>query len=384
MDQWLRELDAVLPRAVALRHEIHSNPCLSGAEEPTVELFEQWSGLKLERVAQTGGLVRIGQPTGPAIALRADLDALPVQEQTGWSWESRNPSVMHACGHDVHLGALFAVVESARGIDLPVSMVGILQPREETYPSGALDITETGRLKELEVQHVIGAHVHPQLPLGSVACDAGFINAAAGEIEIHISGAGGHGAYPHHANDVAAVTAQIALGLNEVVRRNLNPMDPAVVSIGTISVGDGAANVLPEQGRILATVRGISLENNGLLADKIRQFASSVACGLDCVAEVDYAQGEPELVNDAELAAAFGILRKEFGLEAAASMRSLGADDFSFYSRDLPSIMCFVGVGDETASSLHDPRFLPGDEAVGCVARALICGFLAAAQRMGA
>ena len=286
-------------------------------------------GISFDDAAETGAVGRIGPAIGPSIGLRGELDALPVSEKTNVQW-SATSNKMHACGHDVHLAALAGVVNSAKNLDLPFGLVPILQPREETYPSGALDISESGLLEKHEVSHVIGAHVHPAIQLGTIAAGSGFVNAAAGEIEINVNGKGGHGAYPHKASDVAIPTAQIALGLSEVVRSTNDPMSPAVVSIGSMSVGQGAANVLPQSGAILATIRSTSVEKNNEIADNINQFVKRTAQSLGCSAEAKYTPGEPALVNARSLAVKFESYAARSGIPIAEPMRSLGADDFSY------------------------------------------------------
>lgn len=379
--QWIDEFLKIASKSNALRKAIHQDPHVSGEEGPTKELMIEELGISFDDAAETGAVGRIGPAIGPSIGMRGELDALPVSEKTNVKW-SATSNKMHACGHDVHLAALAGVVNSAKNLDLPFGLVPILQPREETYPSGALDISESGLLEKHEVSHVIGAHVHPAIQLGTIAAGSGFVNAAAGEIEINVNGKGGHGAYPHKASDVAIPTAQIALGLSEVVRRTNDPMSPAVVSIGSMSVGQGAANVLPQSGAILATIRSTSVEKNNEIADNINQFVKRTAQSLGCSAEAKYTPGEPALVNARSLAVKFESYAARSGIPIAEPMRSLGADDFSYYGEKCPSLMCFVGVNEGNTPSLHDAAFLPADEAITHVAKAFITGYIAAADNL--
>lgn len=378
--QWSKEFDKHLDDIAGLRKTIHQNPCVSGQEQPTTDLMRNALGIDLEPIADTGAIGRVGPQDGPAVGIRGELDALPVTEETGAEWSSTSEA-MHACGHDVHLAALAGVVKAAKRLDLPFGLVPVLQPREETYPSGALDIAESGKLQAMDVRHVIGAHVHPAVPMGAVAAGSGFVNAAAGEISVTVTGKGGHGAYPHNGRDAAVPTAQIAVGMPEVVRRVADPMEPALVSIGTISVGQGAANVLPRTGRIFATVRSTNTATNERIVDAVTAMATGFAQGYGCSVEVDYKPGEPELVNAPMLADRFGAYADSLGIDNAETMRSMGADDFSFYGEICPSLMCFVGVADgNDMPSLHDPTFLPADNALTNVGKAMIAGYLAAAD----
>lgn len=369
----------------AFRRELHQHPRVSGDELDTTQRFLNVTQLDYRAVAQTGAVARIGPTEGPAIAIRGELDALPVTEATGVEWASNN-SAMHACGHDVHVAALAMVVRASRRVSLPFGLVAMLQPREETYPSGALDICRSGVLDELGVEIAIGAHVHPRVVRGSVAIGAGAVNAAAGELNIRFSGASGHGAYPHHGRDVVSAAATFALQLPELVRRTIDPMHPALISVGQLIADGGAANVLPAQATISATMRTTSAADEALLAEAVKRAAHAQGAALGLDVEAEYIQGEPVLLNDPALATAAESLLVDLGMQAATPMRSLGADDFSYYSERGRSIMCFVGVGDADDTvraeqpSLHEPTFLPDDDAVLRVAKAMVAGYIAGAE----
>lgn len=381
---WHAALDAELEGARAFRRFIHANPEVSGDELATREHVAERLELPLTPVADTGGFARIGPDSGPSIALRAELDALPVTERTGVEWAADN-GAMHACGHDVHMAALTAVLRAARTLDLPFGLVGLFQPREETYPSGAQDMCAAGALERDDVRHVIGAHVHPSVARGAVSTGAGAVNAASSELRVTVRGQGGHGAYPHQGNDVAHAVAQLVVGLAEVVRRTTNPMQPALISVGSISVGEGAANVLPAEGSLAAMVRSMGDGDDARLEAAVRRYVEHTAESFGVTAEVTWSHGEPVLSNAPELVAMLNARLPSVGLEIAPTMRSLGADDFSFFGQQVPSVMCFVGVdsvSEHPAHSLHDPHFLPDEEAVDRVARTLVCGYLAAAERL--
>ncbi|MGO1571508.1 MAG: M20 metallopeptidase family protein [Canibacter sp.] len=380
-NDWTRALRQELEAAINLRKQLHQNPRLSGEESDTAARVAAAMGDELNIVAKTGGWIRTGPQTGPSIALRGELDALPIEEKTGLDWASTSEK-MHACGHDVHLAALTAVVRAAKTLDLPYGCVSVLQPREESYPSGALEIRESGLFQQQQILHAIGAHVHPGLALGEVSTGGGFVNADASEVEIVITGHGGHGAYPHRANDVAHAVAHTVTGLAEVVRRTADPMVPALLSVGTIQVGTGAANVLPEEGRIFATLRTTSDKITADMVTAVRQFAQGQAAAYGCAATVNHTDGEPALVNDEALAQLIDVELSRIRLSPTEPMRSLGADDFSFFSDFVPSVMCFVGVESAGRASLHDATFLPDDGAIERVAKTLIAGYVAAARRI--
>lgn len=384
--RWSAALQRELPAAVALRHDLHATPCLSGEEgAATARITAHLADLvRFEEVAGTGGIARLGPDAGPAVALRAELDALPIAERTGAAFAAAG-AAMHACGHDVHQAALAALVRASAGLDLPVGLVAVLQPREESYPSGALDILREAALERLDVAHVIAAHVHPGVPTGAVAAGSGFINAAADELEVRVEGRGGHGGYPHEGADVVAAIAHIAIALPEVVRRTVSPLHPALISVGTLTAGEGAANVLPAEARLRATMRTTDPADRRRLFDAVQAMAARTAEAFGTRAEAVRIEGEPVLMNDSALALGADDWLARLGVDAAEPLRSLGADDFSYFSEAVPSLMLFVGVetaGQHPQPALHDPRFLPGDESVGDVARALLAGYLAAAERV--
>ena len=195
IDDWVSALSQEIEGAKELRRALHMNPRLSGEESDTTRRVGEAMGISITSIAGTGGWGRVGPCDGPAVALRGELDALPMEEQTGLEWASTN-GVMHACGHDVHLAALTAVVRAAKKVRLPYGLVPVLQPREEAYPSGALDVRESGLFIQQSIAHAIGVHVHPGVGVGAVSTGAGFVNADASEIKITLKGQGGHGAYP--------------------------------------------------------------------------------------------------------------------------------------------------------------------------------------------
>lgn len=382
--RWVEVLQDELEEAVELRHLLHAEPQLSGAEEPTAVVVEQAIGVDLERVAETGRIGRVGPAVGPSVLLRGELDALPLEEETGAAYSSTN-GAMHACGHDVHLAALVAVVRAARRLELPVGLVPLLQPREETYPSGARDCVESGALRRYDVTAAVGAHVHPAVPLGTVATGAGVVNAAADEIEIVVRGRGGHGAYPHRAADPVAAVAHIVLALPELVRRTVSPMRPATMSVGHLRAGEPSANVLPSEARVLATLRTTSATDRERIQEELRRLATGQAEAFGVAAEVRITAGEPVLYNEPGLVERMDAQLARCGRHPTEPMRSLGADDFSYFGEVVPSVMSFVGVrveGHQEPPELHHPEFLPTDDAVLDVAVALVAGYLAAAEQI--
>lgn len=367
-------LAELLPAALDLRRRLHREPALSGDELGTLALVESLlpAGADVRRAAG-GAVVKIG--TGDCVAVRAELDALPVDEATGVAWGSAVPGVMHACGHDVHLAALWAVLHAWASVEPGPALAGILQPREETYPSGALDIVASGLLTSLECRQVVGVHVQPALPAGVVACVPGAVNASSDEFTITMLGRSGHSAYPHRATDPVIAIANLTMALQSLVSRSVDPMDPVVVGVSMLQAGH-AANTIPERAVARGTIRTLSSDARELVHRRLVEIATSVAQAHGCEAQVELARGEPVLVNDRALAAVVASSMAAAGLVVDGEFRSVGSDDFSYYCEIVPSVMVFVGT--EARSGLHSSTFLPTEADLALVAEAMLVAAAAA------
>ena len=371
-------IDAVLPQAAALRREIHADPQLSGEEGPTRDAFTRAADwLTWHPIAHTGAWARLG-PSGPAVGLRAELDALPIEESTGVEWESRNPGVMHACGHDVHLAALWALITAARELDLPAGMVPILQPREEVTPPGAGDVVESGILEDEEVEAMIGVHVQPSVDRGVISTGAGAVNAAYDSFEIIVKGRPGHGAYPHIAVDPIGTLAAIVTAICALPGYLVDPTHPTVVSVGQIR-GGSAPNIIADEAACEGTIRTFSEQDRDLLHETIARTAESVALGRGASVTTRFVRGGPALVNDPALVRRLDPMLASLGLTVAETpFRSCGSDDFAEYGVATASVMCFVGTGRTDGIGLHHGAFLPGRETLRLAAHTLAAGYVAA------
>ena len=378
---WAAALDLELADAVALRHRIHAAPEVSGAEAATTATVVEAIGAGPGTAAAgTGRVLRLG-PDGPAVAVRAELDGLPLVEATGAPWAATN-GAMHACGHDVHLAAVTALARAAARIEaagqrLPAGLVVGLQPREEVGPTGATDVVAEGVLLAHEVRCVVGGHVQPQVPAGHVSCDPGPVNAAVDEVEVVVTGRGGHGAYPHLVVDPVPALCRIVLSLQDAVRSAVDPLQPVVVTMTQLS-GAGAPNVVPDEARSAGTVRTMRPQDAGALHARIEALVTGIAAAHGCTGRYLVRRGEPALHNDPATAAAAVEQLDALGL-ATAPFASCGSDDFATYGDVVPILMMFVGTGTGPGSPmLHDATFLPPDGTVREVALALLAGWLAA------
>lgn len=403
----LREIERELPAAIELRHRLHEQPELAHAEARTAETVAAALPVAAQVAGGTGRIARIGSAGGPAVAVRAELDGLPVQERTGASFASAREGAMHACGHDVHMAALVALARAAHALHgepptdgetsrsdaapetlgvrpparLPAALLAVFQPSEEAYPSGAEQLAR-GELAGLAPAAVVAAHVHPQLPWGAVALDAGAVNASCDAVEITVEGRPSHGAYPHHGRDPILALAQIVVALHGQLGRRIDPHAPAVLTVGVIE-GGTAENVIPAHARALAQLRAHRPEDRRELARMVQEVVAGVAAAHGCRGTVDLVPGEPALENDPGIVERGRELLAAAGLASAPEWRSSGSDDFAFFGALAPLAMAFVGLdGAEgfRARPLHHPELLPPDAAVGAVARAQAVLYAAAAE----
>jgi amidohydrolase len=364
-----------LEDAARLRHELHAHPEVSGSEDRTAARVAAALGAPgAPAVAGTGRLVRIGAAAGPCVAIRAELDALPITEQTGAAWSSQT-GAMHACGHDVHLAALVALGRAASTTDLPAALLAVLQPREEAPPSGARDIVSAESFAAQQPRAIIGVHLQPQLPARTAAAPAGAVNASSDDFEIVVEGLGGHAGYPHLAVDPVPALCQIVLALQQIVSRRTDPTHAAAVSVGMLTAGQ-APNIIPGTARARGTLRALEPADRPAIRAALREIVEHASLAHGCRATVTIHEGEPALINDEDLTAGSWPWLRQAGFAVDTSFRSCGADDFAFYTRSAPSVMIFVGT--DSPVSLHHPGFLPPDEAIGQVAEAMLAGYLAA------
>ena len=345
-------LSEELPAAVALRHRLHADPRLSGDEDDTAEAVCAAITAEAQRVACTGRMLRLGSRTGPCIVLRAELDALPLQECSARAWSSHRPGAMHACGHDVHCAALAAVAQTVRHLDLPIGMLVLLQPREEKAPSGALDVLAVQRFLDHQPAAIIVVR-------------------------------GGHRAYPHHTDDPVLAIANVVTALHHLVSRRVDPLHAVVLTIGEIHAGT-APNIIPGTAQATATLRVLDPTDRAPLHAAIRATVTGIATAYGCEATLDITELIPLLNNHIRLAeqAARAVTRS--GL-APVEFRSCGADDFAFYTSRMPSLMMFVGTGNGAtgAPGLHHPSFVPPDNVIKDVSTAYLAGLRGAIDTLG-
>jgi amidohydrolase len=371
----IKELAVKLaPRLIEIRRHIHSHPELSGLEHQTAAFVAgvlSSSGLHVqEGVGRTGviGELRGTGKDGRTLAIRTDMDALPITERTNLEFSSRNQGIMHACGHDVHttLGLGTAMILSQMAEELPGKVRFLFQPAEE-IAQGASWMVSDGAMEKVDA--VLGVHVFPSIPGGSIGVRYGALTAAADDLEIIIIGESGHGARPHEAIDAIWIASQVITTLQQAISRTQNPLRPMVLSIGQIS-GGRAPNVIADQVQMRGTVRSLHPETRANLPKWIEQIVANVCNSYGAKYQVNYCQGVPGVQNNYTLTQ----LLQSAAAEAWGSDRvqvlpepSLGAEDFSVYLEHAPGSMFRLGVGykDRTINHpLHHPQFEVDESAI--------------------
>ncbi len=382
----LAALDDELAQAIELRHRLHAAPELANREHLTAALVAEALPVACTSSAGTGRLARVGASDVPALAIRAELDGLPMRERTGASF-SASGETMHACGHDVHMAALVAFVRAAQKLAdaLPAPLLAIFQPSEEALPSGAERLVRD-RLGTRPPAAVLAAHVHPEVPWGSVALNPGVVNASSDSFEITVTGQPSHAAYPHLGRDPVLAVAQIVVSLHAAAARRIDPLGAATLNVGVLE-GGGAENVIPAHARARATVRAHRAQDREALRQLVGEVVTATAAAHGCRAGAELIPGEPALDNDPRIVAQTRALLTQAGLTLAAEWRSCGSDDFSFFGEIAPVAMAFVGLDGApgfTARPLHHPELLPPDDAVRAVARTQAALYAGAALALGA
>lgn len=357
------------PEIQAIRHHIHAHPELSFQEAETAKFISsKLSEFGIEHqtgVAGTGivALIKGKNPDNKCIALRADMDALPIQEANEVAYKSQNDGVMHACGHDVHstclLGAAKILNELKDEFEGTIKL--IFQPGEEKHPGGASLMIAEGALENPKPQEIFALHVYPHLPCGTVGFRAGQYMASADEIYITIEGKGGHAALPHQTIDPIAVTAQVITALQQVISRKGNPLIPSVLTFGKIS-GGFATNVIPDKVELLGTFRTMDEKWRYEAHQWIENITYEICHSYGAKATVEIPKGYPSLFNEPVLTAKAENWAKEYmGTENVRTLdMRMAAEDFSFYAQEMPA--CFFRIGtnrnnEQFTAPVHNAHF---------------------------
>ena len=365
----LREtIEPLLPHAVALRREFHAHPERSGEERETrARVVRELTALGIEVHLFEGcqsvmGVMRNGE--GPCVAIRADMDALPIAEETGLPFASENPGVMHACGHDVHLALALgsAAWFSAHRDSWRGTVKWLFESEEETVGGGQRMVAQ-GCMRNPPVDAVLGQHMNPNYPTGTFYARPGFTSGSSDELRLTVTGSACHGAYPQRGVDAIVVTAQVVSALQTLISRSISPFEPAVLTFGVIQ-GGTAENIVCGEVTLRGTLRTLTPETETFLLERIRRTAEGVAAAMGARAALEVfpsyrpVYNEPALYETVAAQAERILGRERMVLQPAPS---LGVESFSYFLKETPGVYYDLGCGVGTA--LHTPTFHV-DEAV--------------------
>jgi amidohydrolase len=355
---------------IAIRRHLHQHPELSYKEVQTGKYIAQLlegMGIPHEHgVADNGvvGLIQGRNGSEKVVALRADIDALPITEANQVPYKSQNEGVMHACGHDVHTSSLLGaarILNELRG-EFDGTIKLIFQPAEEKLPGGASIMIKEGVLENPKPQSILGQHVHPPLEVGKIGLKAGMYMASADELYMTVKGKGGHAALPHDCIDPIVVTAHIITALQQIVSRNANPAMPTVLTFGQIASTGGATNVIPNEVKLKGTFRTMDETWRFDAHQRMKKIAESLAEGMGAHCELDIHVGYPALINHDDLSHKVrGWAEEYLGPENVIELPiRMTAEDFAYYSQEMPACFYRLGTGNPAkgiTSPIHTNTF---------------------------
>lgn len=353
---------------VGYRQHLHANPELSYHEFETSafvkEKLTQW-GIEFTSCANTGvvALLKGDLPSDQVIALRGDMDALPITEISDKPYASKNPGVMHACGHDVHTSSLLgtAYILSQLKAEFAGTIKFIFQPAEELLPGGASIMIKEGVLENPKPDYIVGQHVMPLIDAGKVGFRSGIYMASTDELYVTVTGKGGHGAQPHQNIDPVVIASHIIIALQQIVSRNADPRIPSVLSFGKVTA-NGATNIIPNEVKIEGTFRTLDEEWRAEAHKRMKKMAEGIAESMGGSCDFDIHKGYPFLINEEKLTANARSFAEDFlGKENVVDLDIwMAAEDFSFYSQVIDACFYRLGTGNaakDTQYSVHTPKF---------------------------
>ena len=353
---------------VGYRQHLHANPELSYHEFETAafvkEKLTQW-GIEFTSCANTGvvALLKGDLPSDQVIALRGDMDALPITEVSDKPYASKNPGVMHACGHDVHTSSLLgtAYILNQLKSEFAGTIKFIFQPAEELLPGGASIMIKEGVLENPKPNYIIGQHVMPLIDAGKVGFRSGIYMASTDELYVTVTGKGGHGAQPHQNIDPVVIASHIIIALQQIVSRNADPRIPSVLSFGKVTA-NGATNIIPNDVKIEGTFRTLDEEWRAEAHVRMKKMAEGIAESMGGSCDFDIHKGYPFLINEEKLTANAKSFAEDFlGKENVVDLDIwMAAEDFSFYSQITDACFYRLGTGNaakDTQYSVHTPKF---------------------------
>lgn len=372
-------IDENYDEMVSIRRHLHQHPELSFHEYKTAKYIADFYtelGIPFEKNVGGNGVIATlkGGKSGKTIALRADFDALPIQDEKEVSYKSQVPGVMHACGHDAHTASLLVLAKVVKEFqaDLPGTLVLVHQHAEEIPPGGAKSIIETGILNDIDA--IFGNHFWSPTVVGKVQTKTGSFMAGADQFDIQINGAGGHGAYPHQTKDSIVIGAMLVTQLQTIISRRLDPIETAVLTIGQFNSGT-SFNIIADQAKITGTVRYLDVDIQRQIINDIQNIVDGVAKTYNVDIILDYEKGYPPVINHAlETKNVLDAAKQVSEVNEAKEVKpQMAAEDFSYYLQNIPGAFFFTGAKKaDNAYPHHHPKFDIDETALPIAAKVLI------------
>ncbi|MUK90193.1 amidohydrolase [Ornithinibacillus sp. L9] len=366
LENLFNRLQEIYPELVDIRRDLHMYPELSHHEVNTPKKIAEYLtnlGIDVQTGVGRRGVVGtlVGGKPGKTVALRADFDALPIQEETDVPFKSKVPGVMHACGHDLHTATLLGVAKVLSEVkdQIPGTIKFIHQFAEEATPGGAQPMIEDGCLEGVDI--IYGAHVMSTEPLGTVSVKEGYFSSAQDDFNIVIRGKGGHGSEPHLTIDPLVTGSQLVVNLQQLVSRRVSPQHPAVVTVGSFHSGE-INNIIPDTATIKGTVRTYSEEARSIIEEAMEQLTRTTCEGAGADFDYEYVRDCPSIWNDpTETNRVANVATSLFGAENVKQNEPMnGSEDFAFYQKEIPGVYFIVGGGNPEINATyphHHPKF---------------------------
>ncbi|MDQ0243965.1 N-acetyldiaminopimelate deacetylase [Bacillus fengqiuensis] len=352
---------------VAVRRELHKIPELGFQEFKTQRfLLNYLETLPQERLSiktwKTGIFVRVhGTNPRKLIGYRADIDGLPITEETDYTFQSEHEGLMHACGHDVHMSIALGVLTHFVHNPVNDDLLFVFQPAEEG-PGGAEPMLASDIMKEWKPDMITALHIAPEYPVGTIAVREGLLFANTSELFIDLKGKGGHAAYPHTTNDMVVAACSLVNQLQTVVSRNIDPLDSAVITIGKIT-GGTVQNIIAERARLEGTIRTLSPESMGRVKERIEALVKGVEVGYQCEAHIDYGCMYHQVYNHHEITREFmEFVENETEIKVIECKEAMTGEDFGYMLKEIPGFMFWLGV--QSPYGLHHAKLQPDEQAI--------------------
>lgn len=377
MYQSIKELSReIYPKIVEVRRELHKHPELSNEEYYTSQIikrFLQENDIEFSQLGDSTGVVAIirGDKEGKTLGIRADIDALPIQEETDLEFKSTINNVMHACGHDLHVATVLGAAYVLKHFksQLAGNVKFVFQPAEEDGQGGYNTIYKWGTLENPKVDAFVGVHVFTEIPVGQISLKSGVIASAAGKFTITIRGKGGHGSAPYQTVDPVLIGCRVVEALQSIISREVDSLIPSVLSVTTFHAGQ-KTNIIPEEAVITGTIRSASSEQVENIYNRIKRTATGIASASEAEADVEGGLSIFAVVNDKKVTEKFGESASNIiGDESViwTDRYSLGSDDFAYYSKEVPSVYFKLGIRNESIGAVypnHNPKFAADEDSL--------------------